>query len=357
MKKRGLILLVFLAILHNTILAQNKFDLYDFHSVDSFAKTVKYEKDIFKLAKDLTSPYSENIYKVRSIFRWITENIGYDYEFVNKGKEPEKPDCSHSSNCAAVIKQWEDDYIKDVLKNKKGVCSGYAKLFKRLCDLSGVQSEVIDGYIKNKPYQIGNTLSVNHAWNAVMVDSVWYYVDPTWASGWVTEDEESGKLLKFTKEYKNYYWLTPFSKLVRNHYPKNGRWVEKTNMTKEDFFNLPHYYNLRVLENISNEMPVTGMLSEKEGDTIHFSFDYKEDIKKIQINTNNFKNPQLWYVDESTGKKVRDTFAMKKQAYIPFTRTGDTYKFDYVVNENSLYYIELLFDYKKAMRYRVQIKE
>ena len=49
MKKRGLILLVFLAILHNTILAQNKFDLYDFHSVDSFAQTIKYQKDIFKL--------------------------------------------------------------------------------------------------------------------------------------------------------------------------------------------------------------------------------------------------------------------------------------------------------------------
>ena len=53
-------------------------------------------------------------------------------------------------------------------------------------------------------------------------------------------------------------------------------------------------------------------------------------------------------------KMVKDAWAEKKQVYIPFSRKGNLYEFDYVVMDNSLYYLELLFDYKQAIRYRVR---
>jgi Transglutaminase-like superfamily len=357
MYKRIYPLLTLFTLFPQIIFSQNKFDTYDFYTVDSLAKSIKYNKDVIQLAKDLTVPYKQDIYKARSIFRWVTENIEYDYKLLNSGKELKKPNCESVVDCSQIISEWEWNYIKDVLKNKKGVCNGYAKVFKKLCDLSGIKCEIVNGYIKSKPYQIGNSLSVNHAWNAVMLDSVWYYLDPTWAAGGVVEDEESGKLLQFVKEYKNYYWLTPYTKLVRNHYPKTDKWVQKPVMVKEIFFNMPHYYTTEILEKISNEKPVTGMLLQKKGDTIRFSFNYKATINKLQINTNNFRNPQLWYKDEKTGRKMKDTFAERKQVYIPFEKNCDNYKFDYVITENSLYYIELLFDYKKSIRYRVKISE
>jgi Transglutaminase-like superfamily len=350
-------LYILLLIVCDSSKAQNKFDAYDFQSVDSFIKTVKYEKDIIKLSQDLTKPYTESIYKVRAIFRWVTENIAYDYKFINKGKEIKKPDCESVVDCSQRIEEWKEKYIKTVLQKKKGVCSGYAELFKRLCDLSNIKCEVVEGYVKNKSYQVGNSLSVNHAWNAVMIDSVWYYLDATWAAGGCAEDDETGKLTKYIKEYKNYYWLTPYPKLVRNHYPANGKWIEKPAFVKQVFFNKPYYYSTGILENIDNEKPDSGVLQLKRGDTIHFSFNYKKTINQLQINSNNFRNPPLWYKDEKTKKIITDTLAIKRQVYIPFKKSGDTYTFDYIVNENSLYYIELLFDYNKAMRYRIKIIE
>ncbi|MET0466724.1 MAG: hypothetical protein ABW007_26425 [Chitinophagaceae bacterium] len=35
-------------------------------------------------------------------------------------------------------------------------------------------------------------------------------------------------------------------------------------------------------------------------------------------------------------------------------RTGNMYRFDYILPDNSLYYIELLFDYRRAMRVKVK---
>lgn len=343
-----------LLLIHISLPAQSKFDTYNFSTIDSFAGTVQYEKDIAKLARDLTIPYTQDIYKVRSIFKWITNNIVYDYEFFNEGKELVKPDCRGSANCAAIRKEWEENYLKDVLKSNKAVCNGYAKLFKRLCELNNITADIVPGYSKTNPLTIGNPLNAKHAWNAVMLDGSWYYLDPTWAAGSCIEDEESGKIKKYVKEYKNYYWLTPYKKLVRNHYPKDARWVEDTLITKETFFNMPFYYGTPMLENISNEKPATGMIIIKKGDTIHFSFDYKLPVSKIQINSNIFRNPQLWFVDDRTGKRVKDPSAESRQVYIPFIKTGNTYTFDYVVTDISTYYLELLFDGKRAIRYRLR---
>ena len=124
---------------------------------------------------------------------------------------------------------------------------------------------------------------------------------------------------------------------------------------KQIFFNKPYYYTTEILENIYNEKPDSGVLQIKRGDTIHFSFNYKKTINQLQINSNNFRNPPFWYKDQKTKKLITDSLAIKRQVYIPFKKIGDTYTFDYIVNESSLYYIELLFDYNKAIRYRIKI--
>jgi hypothetical protein len=359
--KQFFLFLLCIVVLQQKTFSQNKFDKYNFDTVDSFAMSVKYEKDIYKLAKDLTEPYTEDIYKARSIFRWVTDNIEYDYKFINSEKETKRPDCDNSVDCRQVIKEWEENYVRDILKKKKGICYGYARVFQKLCEISNIKTEIISGYSRQQPYQIGNSLSVNHAWNGVMIDSVWYYLDATWAAGYVGHDEETDKLTGYRKVFKNYYWLTPFDRLVRNHYPQNGKWVEKTNFTKEKFFNLPHYFGLTMLEKISNEVsPTTGVLEVKKDSVIHFKFDYTDDISKLQINSNTFTNPPLWIIEEDdNGRKFKrkDTAAIRKQVYIPFTKNGNTYKFDYAVKEQSLYYLELLFDNKKALRYRVRVIE
>lgn len=351
----------FVALLQLSLHAQSGIDSLDFHDVDSFVLSVKYENDIGKLANDLVSPYAEDIYRVRAIFKWITNNIEYDYRFVNSGKEIKGPDCDDAdqNECIERTREWEANYIRRVLVRRKALADGYAKLFKRLCDIVYIQAEVISGYARTKPYQVGNNMPVNHAWNAVMIDTDWYYLDPTWAAGYCPEDEETGRLLKYVKEYRNYYWLMRFDKFSRNHYPKKGNFVEPVTLTREQFFMRPHYYSVDILENMSGESPSTGVLKVKKGETIHFRFNYSKEISQVQINSNIFRNPSLWttvQVSRRKTKLVRDSWAEKKQQYIPFTKQGTLYEFDYTVTDNSLYYLELVFDYKPAVRYRVRVE-
>ncbi len=354
-RKIILLLLFFFSV--KVINAQTLINLLNFSDIDSFVLKVKFQNDYIKLAHDLADPYPGDVYKVRAIFKWITNNISYDYRFINSGKELNVPDCADQFDCAEIMRSWENDYIKKILRTRKAIADGYAKLFQKLCEINHVQSEVILGYARTKPYQIGNKMSANHSWNAVFIDSAWFFLDVTWASGYTVENDD-GRIIKYVKDFENYYWLTPFELMARNHYPKNPHWGNLYHLTLDDFYNRPHYYSIDILENISNENPSTGMLTIKKDDTLHFCFEYKKDIRYIQVNSNNYRNPSLWTtvaISKKKTKVVRDTWAEKKQVYIPFKKQGRTYSFDYVVKDNSLYYIELMFDYKRAMRYKVNV--
>lgn len=52
----------------------------------------------------------------------------------------------------------------------KGVCNGYAEAFKLLLDCVGVCSKIV----------VGTADGVDHAWNCVLLDDKWYFVDATW---------------------------------------------------------------------------------------------------------------------------------------------------------------------------------
>ncbi len=56
------------------------------------------------------------------------------------------------------------------LLHGQGVCSGYARAMKLLCDLTGVKCCTVVG--------IGN--GVDHEWNMVQIGKEWYHVDVTW---------------------------------------------------------------------------------------------------------------------------------------------------------------------------------
>jgi hypothetical protein len=64
------------------------------------------------------------------------------------------------------------------------------------------------------------------------------------------------------------------------------------------------------------------------------------------------------YEEEVSKRKIKtvfDTSAERRQVYIPFKRTGNLYEFDYVVSNTSLYYLDIIFDQREAIRYRIKI--
>jgi hypothetical protein len=330
----------------------------DFSAVDSFSQSIKYKNDIYGLTSDLTKPYSEQLYKARAIFKWITENISYDYKYYNKynykGKEPKTYKCKDDKDCEAKRIIWETKYIDKVLRKGKAVCQGYAMLFKKMCDIAGLKSEMVTGYVRTEYYQVGTAGTLDHAWNAVWIDSTYYLLDATWAAGGCSKNGD-GKLLSFSKSYNDYYWLTPPANFVRNHYPQNNKWTLLSNYTK-DSFSLNPYYASGAIKNIKLISPTSGIVNAKKGDTIHFKIEYGGFIKDLQINSNIFYNPPLWALDDPAKRKPvlkLDTLAQKKQQYIKYKQDGSLLEFEYVVTDNSLYYLDLMFDRQRIMRFKV----
>ena len=357
--RASIIYLAFMFFPEMCVVAQAHLRIRDFGKVDSFALSIQYHDDYVRLAKDLGSPWKNDVMKARSIFRWITANISYDYRFANTGEEITEPECESQIDCQLMKQEWEHRYIRRILKSKKAVADGYARLFQKLCEINRIQTEMIKGYARTKPYQVGNNMSVNHSWNAIMLDTSWYYADPTWAAGFCNEHEETGLLTRFIRSYTDYYWIKDFATFSRNHYPQKGMMVEASPLTREQFFNKPFYYSAEILENLEEVSPATGVLKLKKGEKLCFVFRYAKDIKLIQVNSNIFRNPSLWTTVKVSRKKtklVKDTWAEKKQQYIPFTRDGNTYSFEFTVKEESLYYLELVFDFKPAIRYRVRVE-
>jgi len=356
MNRHKSLLILFILLIPVIALPQQK--VVNLYPVDSFATTVRYKNNIYDLTKKLTEPYSEQLYKARAIFKWITENIRYDYKYYNKyyfkGKEPETYNCKDDKDCEAKKVVWEAKYIDKVLRNKKAVCQGYSMLFKKMCDIAGLKSEIITGYVRTEYYQVGTAGTLDHAWNAVLIDSAYYLLDATWAAGGCWKDTD-GKLIFFSKNYNDHYWLTPSADFARNHYPQNNKWALLSNYTK-DSFSLNPYYASNEINKIKLISPPSGVINAKKGDTIHFKIDYTGYVKDLQINSNIFYNPDIWVWDDAFKRKKNrrlDTLAVKKQQYIKFKQDGNVIGFDYVVTDYSLYYLDIMFDRQRVMRFKV----
>lgn len=92
--------------------------------VDSYVDGLSLDKNISlnNLVTVLTKPF---------VYYWIAKNIGYDYE-------------------GAKTHYWRkypsyDAMISDTYKLRKGICSGYSHLFKRMLSIARIECEVVNG--------------------------------------------------------------------------------------------------------------------------------------------------------------------------------------------------------------------
>ena len=100
----------------------------------------------------ITSDMSE-YEKVKALHDYIINNTQYDYENYLNGTIPD------SSYSAVGVFQYG-----------VAVCQGYAYAFELLCELAGIECELVTGTANGG----------GHAWNQVKVDGKWYNIDLTW---------------------------------------------------------------------------------------------------------------------------------------------------------------------------------
>ncbi len=92
---------------------------------------------------------------VKKIYDYICENVMYD----NNNLKDDSYTLKYTAYAALV--------------NKTAVCQGYATLFYYMVKEAGVDARIISGMGKG----------VTHAWNIVMLDEEYYYLDATWDAG------------------------------------------------------------------------------------------------------------------------------------------------------------------------------
>ena len=134
------------------------------------------------------------------IYKWITLNIEYDFAGVNDKKY---------------------DVSEEATFNRgKSICEGYANLFNKISTELNLIVEKIHGHSKGFNFELTDKFeeSESHAWNAVKINGVWYFIETTWGAGY-SEDHRN-----FIKKFTKYYFFTPPIQFIRGHFPEQSKW-------------------------------------------------------------------------------------------------------------------------------------
>lgn len=119
-----------------------------------------YRKEVKKIVKQLFPKGNKlsDLEKYQVLHDFVKEYISYDYKALMSGSKS--------------ISEAND--AKNCLRKQKGVCGGYAYMYRDLCKSAGLNCEVVIGqaYFQGK--------NRGHAWNGVRLDGKWYHVDVCW---------------------------------------------------------------------------------------------------------------------------------------------------------------------------------
>lgn len=261
-----LILIVALLFLEITNTYSNEFWKKDYAKVDSLARTIKATSSIEELALQLTSGYSSEWEKYRSIFTWVSNNISYDLGALKNAK------------------LRETDPI-EVIKNGKAVCAGYSSLFSKLCEIAKLECVTIIGWGRLRG-NIGKPLNSepNHAWNAIKIANHWYLCDVTWGAGSTSEDYKN-----FTFDFKDFYFCTPPGLFSYNHFPQDKKWLLGANISEKKFTDRPHYYNEAIRQDIKDLRPDYGVINYKKNKVLSYKFIVTGEAERISIKPSDSK--------------------------------------------------------------------
>ena len=324
------IFLFFANICHGQKRSSNFFDI-DRHVSSIEAPTVD------SLAKKLTAPYQTELEKTRAIFSWIAQHISYNTGIFNSGRgyRPVK----HVLDPADTItsKSAVEQTAEKVLRRRIAVCDGYAKLFKTLCDYGGLTSEIILGYGKCH-LEKNEKFRTNHTWNSVMIDSTWYLLDVTWASGFITYSNE------FVQRIDETYFLTPPQQFISDHYPEDLRWtlLERPPTLREFHFS-PFKYKSHIKYSISSASPSNGTIEAAVGDTVLIELKLKDALKDQQIASDALFDSTILELSPAS-------------VFLQPSIQNNLAIYTYVVQPDNTEWVHLLYNRDPVLRYKLIVK-
>lgn len=258
---------VFAIVIVVNVRAQD-FAHVDFTAADSVAdQYAGYPlNDIHKLATELTQSLRTEEEKFRALYKWVCDNVQYDYDLQMRDKQAKRK-MKSADERNAWSKSFSIYVLKELRERRKTVCTGYAYLLRVLAAEVGIECKIIDGYCRNASANFGGSGSPNHSWNAVRLYQKWYLCDATWSSGHVDDK------FNFVQHFDGTYFLPDPGIFVRNHYPLDTAWTLLShNQSLKEFLNGPLIYKSAFQFNVQPVLPATFDVRIKEGETVTFQF-------------------------------------------------------------------------------------
>jgi hypothetical protein len=293
------------------------------------------------LALALTAKYSTDLQKVRAIFSWVAEHIEYK---TKKGvlKTPPSTKIRLLKPIDSVVVNSANEYVAEmVIRNQSGVCEGYARLFKTLCDYAGIECVLITGYARGDPYHIGTRFISNHYWNAVFVDSSWHLLDVTWASGYF--NYYGGE---FIKHFDDSYFFTPPVVFIKDHFPDDLQWTLLPQPpAPEEFNNSPFKQRAFIKYNLISFSPLKGNIETSPGDTLRFT-----------LQTSDPESDKRKAVDTAS----LDSNMLSKYSSVVFLNPeieGTKIEYEFVVPSENIKWLHLVYNKDVILRYCLNFKK
>ncbi|RAW00639.1 transglutaminase domain-containing protein [Pseudochryseolinea flava] len=309
---------------------RSDFQQIDFSRADNMALRFPNHslKNIKVLADKLTQGLTTDVEKFRALYRWVCDNIAYDYALFEKNRRLRAKQ-ENTADDIARNKKFNAEVFRTLLEKHRTVCTGYAYLLRELCSHVGISCVIVDGYGRTANANIGGNGIPNHSWNAVQLHGKWYLSDPTWASGAV-----ESQFHLFIKNYDDAYFLSDPNVFIQNHYPLDPQWtLLKTNtVTLNEFLNRPIIYSNAYHYQVDNPSPTRFNVAVRKGEEISFQFDSRHDFSQAAL-----------MVD---GKSIQHSFDKK----------GLRYSTVQAFNNKGVHVVHLMIDNKSVLTYRVSVK-
>lgn len=316
----------------------------DYSGIDRIAPTYD-ASDPASLSRLLTEPYTSEKEKVRSIFRWITDHISY-YRATPKNLRRRDRDIIYEEEDGSLdtgaLKPLTERIALKVLKDRKAYCDGYSRLFQSLCGYAGIRSEIITGYARSDIDRVDERFRSNHSWNAVYIDTAWYLMDVTWASGFLSRSSE-----QFVKFYDDYYFMTPPEKFIRHHYPDDLRWTLLSNPPPlQEFRYTPFKQRSYVKYDITDYYPSRGIIEASVGDTIHIELETNHSYRYRPIAPDS-----LW---DSSTLVVTPLYSFVKPDVL---KPGKKISYSFPVESDKVEWLHIMYNNDAVLRYKLNVKK
>lgn len=201
------------------------------------------------IIKEIITPNMSDYEKEKAIHDYLVENGTYGFI---KGKE----------------KSWSYE-SKGILLKGKGVCSSYAEAMQLLLSLVDIESKIVIGKAE-----------IDHSWNLVKINKMWYHVDTTWDD---PVPDEKGRVLY-------HYFNIPDELIEKSHVWKRD-YYEPATSYEENYYARQNLLcksyeetKLKINQAVQNkEKKITLFLTDNKAKKYTYNFILQqEEVKSIR---------------------------------------------------------------------------